>query len=499
MMDAKKLKDVLRMLEIGNSVAEFDNALDDYFVETEAFRSLISDRGDIIAGDKGTGKTALYRILKSRYASLPELNEVEVISGFNPEGSPIFERLASGSKLDEGQYATVWKAYILSLVGNWILEIYDGALNGTLTELDNMLNRLGLRTTDDQPTTVFNRLVNLYQRVTSPRDAELSVTLTPDGFPLIGGRVGFNESADETDSNKLIPHRDALILLDRALGETHFCAWVVMDRLDEAFQAYPAVEIPALRALLRTYLDLAEFKNLQLKLFLRKDLFRRIIAGGFVNLTHVNARRIEIVWDDDDLFDLLSTRIAENARFLESIDLAGERDPRTLFAAVFPDQVDAGKRRPKTLAWIMSRIRDGNGVCAPRNLIDLVQKAIEAQLRREEREANDYISERPLISSDAIKRGLAALSEARVEDTLLAEAGGNLASYIERFRDGKAEHNERSLATMLGLETKQISEVLKALLQVGFLEEIGSTYKVPMLYRDGLSITQGKAFTVNIP
>jgi hypothetical protein len=28
----------------------------------------------------------------------------------------------------------------------------------------------------------------------------------------------------------------------------------------------------------------------------------------------------------------------------------------------------------------------------------------------------------------------------------------------------------------------------------GFLEKIGATWKVPMLYRDGLEITQGKAF-----
>jgi hypothetical protein len=30
---------------------------------------------------------------------------------------------------------------------------------------------------------------------------------------------------------------------------------------------------------------------------------------------------------------------------------------------------------------------------------------------------------------------------------------------------------------------------------MGFLEEIGGSYKVPMLYRDGREITQGKAFS----
>jgi hypothetical protein len=34
---------------------------------------------------------------------------------------------------------------------------------------------------------------------------------------------------------------------------------------------------------------------------------------------------------------------------------------------------------------------------------------------------------------------------------------------------------------------------------MGFLEEKGSSFKVPMLYRDGLRITQGKAFSSGAP
>ena len=67
------MKEILRALDLGNSVAEFDDSLGKYFVENEAFQALVSGRVDIVAGDKGTGKTALYRILQKRYASLAEL------------------------------------------------------------------------------------------------------------------------------------------------------------------------------------------------------------------------------------------------------------------------------------------------------------------------------------------------------------------------------------------------------------------------------------------
>jgi hypothetical protein len=98
--------------------------------------------------------------------------------------------------------------------------------------------------------------------------------------------------------------------------------WVAIDRLDEAFQGFPQVEVPALRALLRTYLDMLDFPKVKLKLFLRRDLFRRIIAGGFVNLTHVNARKFEIIWDEEDLLNLLCRRIRENKEFCASVEIA---------------------------------------------------------------------------------------------------------------------------------------------------------------------------------
>jgi hypothetical protein len=34
----------------------------------------------------------------------------------------------------------------------------------------------------------------------------------------------------------------------------------------------------------------------------------------------------------------------------------------------------------------------------------------------------------------------------------------------------------------------------KPLIELGFLEEVAGNFKIPMLYRGGLEITQGKAF-----
>lgn len=485
-----EMRELLRQLDLGKSVAEYDEALERYFVETEPFRALIENRADVIAGDKGTGKTAMYRILRKRYAHIPELSSVEVVAAFNPSGNPVFQRLAQQPVLTEGQYATIWKAYILSLVGNWLLDLYEDDLNDPMRRLDAMLTATALRSADETPQTVFSKITNTVSRLFNPQSAEVAVTISESGIPILIPKIEFG-AADER-APKSIPHEEAIGLLNDCLQEADLTVWVVLDRLDEAFQGFPDTEVPALRALFRTYLDLLEFDRVRMKLFIRRDLFRRIIRGGFVNLTHVNARKIEIVWDEDDLLNLLCRRIRDSNALVGTLGLQAKTD-KEVFAVLFPDQVDIGERKPTTWAWIMSRIRDGNQIAPPRNLIDLVSKAREAQLRREERESRTYETSTPVIEADSLRRALARLSSERVEDTLLAEAGGD-AALLERFRGGKAEHNTKSLATLLSVSEGEVAALIKPLLDLGFLEQTGETFKVPMLYRDGLNITQGKAF-----
>lgn len=490
-----QIRELLSMLDLGSSVAEFDEALDRYFVETQAFEALALDKADIIAGEKGTGKTALFRIFQKRYTTVPELKGVEVVAGFNPAGNPVFQRLVQMEPLQEGGYVTVWKAYFLSLVGNWLLELFESPSTAPMRQLDDTLRHVGLRSQDDSAQTIFSRLINVFSRVLKPKSAEVAFSISEAGIPVVSPKLEFAEPEPHEDSSDVISHEAALSALSSALEEVDLTVWVVLDRLDEAFQGFPNIEVPALRALLRTYLDLQAYPRVRLKLFVRNDLFRKVIQGGFVNLTHVNARRIVITWEEEDLLNLFSRRVRDSARFVEDAKLTGLGD-KQIFDRIFPAQVDQGSRKPTTWGWIMSRIRDGNGIKPPRNLIDLAVKAKEAQIRGEERNPREYENEVPIIEADSIRRAHRVLSDQRVQDTLLAEAA-DLAPMIEKFRDGKAEHNSASLAALLGIPENAVRSAIKPLAEMGFLEEVGSSYKVPMLYREGLEITQGKAFSTD--
>lgn len=487
------MKDALRKMKLGSSVAEFDESLERYFIENEAFHALSNDEVDIVAGDKGTGKTAIFRILKDRYSTIDQLQDVEIIAAFNPAGDPVFKDLVHQNVLAEGQYQSVWKTYVFSLIGNWLVDIVGPDHSAQFKDLSDALEAVGLRSSDEKPAGIFRKMVDVIKQFLNPSSASIEFTLSETGIPIVTPKVEFSEASPSSPEIQEIRHEKALSLIEKCLSEIDYKIWVVLDRLDEAFQGYPAVEIPALRALLRTYLDLLQYDRFKIKLFIRKDLFKKVTNVQFVNLTHVNARRVDIVWDEADLLNLLCERIRDNAELVEMLD-AESKSNEELFDLVFPDKVDQAERKPTTWNWIMARVRDGNGVKPPRNLIDLVDMAKQDQLRAESRVARPFSVGDPLIEPDAIKSAQSRLSETRVNDTLLAEAGEIIAGHIRRFRRSKSEHNEDTLSEVLDLKGTELDEAVRQLVEVGFIEELRSTWKVPMLYRDGLEITQGKAF-----
>jgi len=487
------VKEILTQLSLGKSVAERDSRLDSYFIDTYPFHLLVTAERDIIAGDKGAGKTALHNFLLKRFRTVDKLRGTEIINAFNVAGSPIFQQLLSVPEQSEGRYIAFWKTYILSLVGNWLLDNRKLLTSTSYTRVELFLNQNSLKTADITPGNIFKRLLARFPvKQLIPQSADVEVSTIETGFK-IKPHVEFSPPAVVQPPNFFgIDYATGLRLLDISLKESGLAIWVALDRLDEAFVGHVGVEIPALRALLRAYLDFQAVDQIKLKLFLRRDLFRKITLGGFVNLTHINAQKIEIYWDDEDLLNLLIARVKDNQEITAQLGLQAI-DNEEAFYRIFPLQISQGEKQSFTWKWILSRLRDGNRVVTPRNLIDFMENCKEAQLRSEQRSPRNYEPGQPLIEADAVRKALKNLSVTRVQDTLITEFA-ELSQHISRFRNKKAEHNVDSICALQGVSLDEGRFLIERLQEIGFLEEIGTSYKVPMLYREGLGITQGKAF-----
>jgi hypothetical protein len=482
------IKDIVKSLDFGTSTAECDGGLADYFLETNAFRKVISQSSDIISGDKGTGKSAIYKILREKHASYAELSKVIIVEAFDPSGDPVFRQLKNSSELDESKFRELWKNYIFAIAGIEIAKTPSGS-NGEIQKIKSALIRNGLY---DPKLSVGDILNKLFSKLKEISRIELQAGMNSAGVANLAAAADFSNAQKESAPSVLNEERvlPLLQMLDTVLKRKDQQLWIIFDRLDESFSDAPLIEVPALRALLRTYLDFSKFSNLRLKLFIRQDLFGRVTETNFVNLSHIITKQEVISWSPEDLWSMLSKRLLRSKSFKDYLDSTHpNKEP---LVVLLPEKIDSGKQKPSTRNWVLNHIKDGNGVYPPRSLIDFFNLARDAQIKKDNLDSEGGERRGPVLEPASFKEAFKVLSRRRVEDTLYAEVS-HLRRAIDAFRDGKSEHSDTTLAEICSKLAVDRETTTKQLLRVGFLERFGSNYKIPFIYRDFLRIKQGKA------
>src|ERR1035437_7696446 len=114
--------EVLRELSFGRRVAEDEvDELASYFVRTEQWRQVETGQVDIVFGTKGAGKSAIYSTLLSKTDEMFD-NGIILIPAEKTRGTPAFRGLQNDPPTTEVEFVSLWKMYILSLIGSAISE-----------------------------------------------------------------------------------------------------------------------------------------------------------------------------------------------------------------------------------------------------------------------------------------------------------------------------------------------------------------------------------------
>lgn len=338
-------------------------------------------------------------------------------------------------------------------------------------------------------------------RIVRPQSIESELKFDPStGVPVgIVGRITLAEPTPDERRAGFISADDLLQLADDALAEAGFDVWVLFDRLDVAFAENHALEANALRSLFRVYLDMLGFSAIKLKIFLRSDIWRAITEEGFREASHIT-RTVNISWNDRSLLNLIVQRLVSNGSLLEFTDanrhaiLADATKQRTWFDGLVPDQIDSG-RNPKTFEWIVGRVRDGQGIVAPREIIHLMDQTREAQVAALER-GEPAPEGGAIFGRAAFRDALLPVSKVRLEQTIFAEYPA-FKPFIEKLTSEKTNQSAATLAELWQIAPEEAQEVADRLVDIGFFEARGPRtdpdYWVPFLYRSALEMVQGTA------
>lgn len=310
---------------------------------------------------------------------------------------------------------------------------------------------------------------------------------------------------------------------DRLLSADRF-VFVTYDELDTLYYEHWDEMFRCLAGLTALWAGFfRRWKRLRPKFFVRTDLFAEQAALMNSDAAKMAARRVELRWTSRDLYGALFKQIIASDAALHSYfepklplrksSVFGEIPAFIRDVDVVPavrrlcgEWMGANQRKGFTHRWLINAVSDGLGAASPRNLVNLVEKAV-VEERTVLRSVN---RSKQLLHHVTLRNALAKVSEDHVRVAIGSEQPWlfGVRSRLERIGTREVPWDDRGkLERALGRDwesqwsqdgdgdqavrppASEAAELVDRLLALGILRErAGGAIDVPDLYLDGLHL-----------
>lgn len=484
------LGEMLRDLDFGRRTAEEEVAeLGEYFVETVQWGRLRSGQCDVVYGPKGAGKSAIHAVLVARREEL-SLERIIVKDAEQPQGETAFAEILQDPPESEAQWRVFWRAYFVCLVADVLEEerIEVEAAKAVLSGVEQQ----GLRSGKGIKAALLAAR-ELARHLADLKGIEAGAGVDAAGGFKLSGKLELGQEARRAIEAASAVSR-LLEAADNALQEADLEVWIALDRLDAAFSE-PHIEIPALRALMRVYLDFTKHKQITPKIFLRSDIWNTLVLEqGFREASHIT-RSETIAWNRDSLLHVAMRRAMGNEGFREWFGadkdelLASVTKQEELFEGMFAVPGGGFGEFPTMLDWAIGATGDGWGRSTPREIIHLLDALRDRQIERlgVGRPGPGGLA---LFEVDVLAPALREVSETHLAQTFYAE-NPKYRTHVEALRGGSAKLTLANLEQLWGEPSERARIVAEGLVRLGMLGQGGGPeagFEVAMLYRPALDI-----------
>ena len=470
-------------------------------VQTPHFSDILFDRVDLVLGSKGAGKSSLFRIFGELLTSSLLKNEAVVtVTGVETKGEPIFKAYSPNfEKFSEAQFEAFWKAYLLSLAYNRIVNdesIYNlfASRPAQLEEFKKQYKALGLIDVGrvSSPTKLLKLICAFAIAATEGVEAAWDVEKNQIVFGL-----HVRQKIAQGYERVAIPDLmalDTVLCIDalaRLAEASRYSIWILLDHLDVVFKRRSPEETRALRALLKVLYAFTN-EHLKLKIFLRDDILQAISSDErepLAALSHITARSSSnLNWTPDSLCVLIMKRFAADQWVSDTYDIDPHRVDDADYARASFHKLFAFKYvTQQAFDWILSLIADGRGVVTPRDLIDLLKRALHLQALWLQR----HPDENEFMNLQTVQLAHKELSINRRETVLQTEFS-HVMHWIRFLERRNERYGKEELPALFGEDAPKAIAILQAIGVISF-DHKKACYRVAKLYGPGLEVFATRA------
>ncbi|MEM1036989.1 MAG: hypothetical protein AAGI14_09555 [Pseudomonadota bacterium] len=483
---------VLDALDFGKEAAEFEQSnLGSYFLETQAWKDY--SRGDfaLVLGPKGAGKSALYHLSKQNPSTLPK--DTILISKSDFDGEFTGDEFASATSK---QYTQAWRLYFIAQALKEFRPEDPEAEYLFKRIRETMRSHINAEFDVSTSEKIVSSILKYLRNMTSNAEMEFEIK-TPVGTAKI------NTESDATEEPKRFPVSEIYSRVDEALSKEGKSLWITLDRLDAAFARDVETEKKALRGLIDATKAALQYNRIHVKLFLRSDFWEMLVDDKqpIREATHVPTVKLE--WSEAQIILLMYRRFFHVDKARQFANLSSEWSSPSLSQAkealyqLLPLQVDSGSKKPQTLDWVLTRLRDGQKNIVPRDVIyflgqlrSVTAKKIEAGELSFENDSS------PLFEQYSFKEAMIEVSRYKLEQFLYAEYP-KLKMLCEALRDGSKTVTHAELKSIWGTNARNTEASIRQLVRLGFFSTSqnlsksipkNAEFTVPFIYRAALGL-----------
>ena len=225
-----KRVELLKQMTFGMEVAEQEtNELENYFVETDDWARIASGKVDIVRGEKGAGKSAIYSLLMKRVNEFFDRN-ILLIAAENPRGDTVFKDLVPDPPTTEAEFIVLWKLYIVSIIAHRLREFEIN--NEHAAKVYKALEDAKLLEREFSLAGLLRRAQEYARRILKAEAIEGGITFDPATQMPNGivGQIVLKEPTRELRKAGAISVDNLFSELNAALDKTKFKVWVLLDK-----------------------------------------------------------------------------------------------------------------------------------------------------------------------------------------------------------------------------------------------------------------------------
>jgi energy-coupling factor transporter ATP-binding protein EcfA2 len=457
-------------LSFGAEEAERDTLLEASYVPRPGLGSILDQGRTIVIGDRGSGKSAIFRRLHSDGRDGPDGKNVLVLPVADPH--PFLYRIVvqGDAPATVEEYRAAWLLIVACVLASAMPQHAPKQLQRTARDLHAVFD-----STRGGKSAASRLLHGLGGRLTG---ASLTLSVGPVNLGVKAPDGASRPSRSSLDIEEFLKSYDEYLVKS---GKR---VAVPIDRIDEMFKYEREKQEPLVQGLLQAESAISLLQKISVVVFLRTDLFE------IYNVQEKNklvSRTLILEWSEEDWLRLLVNRVfatPQAEKLARTLGAAGGgqdiEDIPGAFDVLFPEEIE----EQPVQSWLIESVRNGNGSISPRLVVLLLLLARDLSQPK-----GAIVSSLPLFSVQALRDAMTRLSNLSyseiVDDFKVAKA------FVLNCRAGKLREFELSaVEALFEPEDGPVSEQVRLLERLGFLERIvrhegdknKQLFRIPALY-----------------